>query len=236
MTALYWSNIAKINKEYVSWLQLVKLICQIRTNTSRLSQFASGHRHMYSAYTHAYTTCRNACCLHVHVCVCVCACVSTSRVCVFSPAGSVFKCQTFNLLNLTWSGMSVADYHVQETRYRQEKNKTQKKDKMPTLAPSICWRTDWSVMRREERICSRTGGEQKGKAEGRTGWREGGEEGEEEGSYSHYIMNEVRSHIFAVEALFILFSGWTRHLYAHKLTSYYTCGGHCWPIITLTYS
>lgn len=47
------------------------------------------------------------------------------------------------------------------------------------------------------------------KAEGRTGWGEGGEgerrEEREEGCYSHYIMNEVRSHIFAVESLFILF-------------------------------
>lgn len=82
--------------------------------------------------------------------------------------------------------------------------------KMPALDPSMCWRTDWSVMWREERICSHTGGEQKVKAEGRTGWREGGEEWEqrreevrEEGCYSHYIMNEVRSHTFAVEALVI---------------------------------
>lgn len=42
----------------------------------------------------------------------------------------------------------------------------------------------------------REGGEERG---------ERGEEREEEGCYSHYIMNEVRCHIFAVEALSILF-------------------------------
>ena len=78
--------------------------------------------------------------------------------------------------------MSVADYHVRDRQdvAIKKKKRHEKKNRIPTLKPSMFCRTDWSVMRREERICSRTGGEQKVKAEGRTGWREGGEEREQE--------------------------------------------------------
>lgn len=86
-----------------------------------------------------------------------------------------------------------ANYHVQRVTILVKINiyiniyiffPTQKKwnrTKIPTLDPSFCCRTDWSVMWREERICSHTGGEQKVKAEGRTGRRGGGGEDRERG-------------------------------------------------------
>lgn len=113
--------------------------------------------------------------------MCVTVCINGRRhVHVnISPAGTVFKCQTFNLLNLTWGGVQARQSLSTKCRRqdidvkKKEQKRHENKKKIPALNPSICCRTDWSVMRRVERICSRTGGEQKVKAEGRMGWREG---------------------------------------------------------------
>lgn len=126
-------------------------------------------------YTCAHILKQHGCC--VNMCVCV----------------QMSDLQPFKF-DLRWCPcLSVSDDHVQETRQGEIRHK----NKLPALNSSICCRADWSVMRREERICSRTGGEQKVKAEGRTGWRERNKERGEGGGLLLPLHNEwgEKSHI-----------------------------------------
>lgn len=121
-----------------------------------------------------------------------------------NSAGSAFKCQTFNLLDLTWGGVQACQ-SLTTTCRRRAGGKIRHKNKLAALKLSIRCTADWSVVRGEEWICSRTGGEQKVKAEGRWGGDKETRARREEGCYSHYVMNEVIAAdrtVFAVEVLF----------------------------------
>lgn len=135
--------------------------------------------------------------------------------------------------------MSVADYHVRDRQDVAIKKDMERKieyqhSSLPCSVEQIevsCGEKRESVpvqvVNRRWRLRGGRGGEREVRRESKRGW-----EREEmgEGCYSHYIMNEVRSHIFAVEALFILF-----YYMLERLTSAPLCTQSCPAILVGTY-
>lgn len=127
-------------------------------------------------------------------CVCACLCVCIGHVYVYAdPAGTVFKCQTFNLFSLT-SGDIKACQSVRQSRRQSMKTCPRKRSKMWR---SFCRRTDWRVMRRDERICSPYRWRTEGEGWGEVRREESVREVEiTEGCCSRYITTEMKCGIF----------------------------------------
>lgn len=83
-------------------------------------------------------------------CVCVCLFVCARSVYVnINPAGTMFKCQTFNLLNLTLGGIQAC-HHV--TRYRRKKQKDPKIIYQRSISLSAVEQIEMSCGERRESV------------------------------------------------------------------------------------
>lgn len=159
--------------------------------------------------THIITHNMQKCLLPASVSVRVCGCVFVCARHVYlniNPAGTTFKCQTFNLLNLTLGDIQA--WQSPTTTWQDIGVKKKCKDPKILYQRSIplsaveqievsCGERRESVpiqvVNRRWRLRGGWGGEREVKWE------------RQEGFYSRYIMNEVRCHIFDVE-LYSLYS------------------------------